>query len=786
MISFYDWVPSQLDGSGHADAGGRAQSSHAAVPPSYDEAAQRDPAVQAKICEKIQHAVDISDVFNKVAIHRAAASAKTLVFAVHRIARYCRLRRQDTGPTRRAARWTALLAELQRRLALLDAQALTDIAWSLAVLQHREARLLSGICHQAFDRVEDFAPSNLAITSWSFATLSYRDDLVMKRLNRQALERLHEFEAQSLANMAWSLATMRFKDDVLLHHLAKESLCKVSEFSPQHVANTSWAYATLGRRASTLFEALQGKAVELLQDESVDFVPLDLALCAWSFAWLDHAKPDAPMLHGIACVAMRRLDEFSTQQLANMLWGFDHANYENPQLYSLVGRWCCAKPVTFWQKAAGEELVSIMTALKPHAAGLPGWQELEQYFVSTVVQPLAAFLRQGNTEEGYSQGLRKLRTYHAGALYTSWMFRELGISYLGDGNDARTQRKVDDLLRFYLSPPEPRWLPDGYDDDDEKANRAEIPALLELLDVKRRVQPSSHFIALHLAAELVVGPRTSGNAGDGLPVRRDDNVPDSAGQEDDSAATVNGLPTLCEPQHRRICRAVPTRPPRRSGLCFVRGEKFEEQDVSGDEDGPLKTSTLRDYRRKHHAEVLALTQISEVITEMDASFSSSMPSVPLSARVSGWVELFVPHYPCSSCIGALVQFCSLYPLLDIRVGHDDWRHWMRKLTERWDPEDKRQHALSINARQLRELDNDLGAPIPEAYRAALRRTLGDAGIASGTLGSAAVSGGLCGAIAGNAQPVGTGAADQPPDRCPGEEGGGRPLPQPAARRQTFY
>ena len=28
-----------------------------------------------------------------------------------------------------------------------------------------------------------------------------------------------------------------------------------------------------------------------------------------------------------------------------------------------------------------------------------------------------------------------------------------------------------------------------------QANRAEIPCLLELLDVKRRVQPSSHFLA---------------------------------------------------------------------------------------------------------------------------------------------------------------------------------------------------------------------------------------------------------------------------------------------------
>lgn len=63
---------------------------------------------------------------------------------------------------------------------------------------------------------------------------------------------------------------------------------------------------------------------------------------------------------------------------------------------------------------------------------------------------------------------------------------------------------------------------------------------------------------------------------------------------------------------------MPTRPPRRSGLCFVRGEKLEERELSGDEDGALKTSTLRDYRRKHHAEVTALGQVADLVADLAA------------------------------------------------------------------------------------------------------------------------------------------------------------------------
>ncbi|CAJ1362523.1 unnamed protein product, partial [Effrenium voratum] len=126
MISFYDWAPTTSGGPQRQED---------------DLAAQESCETQQAICQKIQDAVDISDVFNKVAIHAGKAmddsspcfdhvlasprpnaepfvpfkeaSPKTLVYAAHRIARYCRLRRQDIGPTRRARRFLALLESLQ-------------------------------------------------------------------------------------------------------------------------------------------------------------------------------------------------------------------------------------------------------------------------------------------------------------------------------------------------------------------------------------------------------------------------------------------------------------------------------------------------------------------------------------------------------------------------------------------------------------------------------------------------------------------------------------------------
>merc|ERR1712232_805181 len=113
------------------------------------------------------------------------------------------------------------------------------------------------------------------------------------------------------------------------------------------------------------------------------------------------------------------------------------------------------------------------------------------------------------------------------------------------------------------------------------------------------------------------------------------------------------------------------------------------------------------------------------VTEAIGELMARAP-VSQQLRVAGSVELFVPHFPCCSCTGAVVQFCTRYPCVKVRVGHDDWRHWSRRLRELWDPMDARHHQLSINGRQLRELDSDLVGSIPEAYRKAIHRETGAA------------------------------------------------------------
>eukprot|EP00928_Gymnodinium_smaydae_P002322 TRINITY_DN10828_c1_g2_i2.p1 TRINITY_DN10828_c1_g2~~TRINITY_DN10828_c1_g2_i2.p1 ORF type:complete len:761 (-),score=175.36 TRINITY_DN10828_c1_g2_i2:100-2382(-) len=675
MLSFYEFrVP-----DAYVPAGESRASDLAASRVVQDQAAQQDQELQSLITQQIRDAVDIPDVFNKVAIYAGKLAPLTLAQAVHRIARYCRQRRQNLGDIKRSPRWQALLLELSTRLPTFEPQAITDAVWGLAVTQARDPRLLAAVCKEVFVRSETFSPSHLSITAWSLATLEYRDDEVMRRINRQALAKMRDFEPQSISNLTWSLATLRFKDDVLLHHVINAAVQKAEGFSAQHISNLVWAFTTLGRRAEPLFQALEVCALKLLADHSSEFCCLDLALCAWSYAWLEHADAESALLKAVAARALRQLKDFSSQQFANMLWGFSHTGYEDASFFHAIGSFCASLPESFWQRCNGEELVSICNALVPFSAGISNWASFEERFKRSTLRPLAEFLRSPpQAVDGYTRGLRQLRTYHAGPLYSNWLVQELGAVYMAPESD-EARPALDKLVDFYLMGPEPKWRPDGYDADDLGALRCEIPGLLEMLEVKRRVQPSSHWIALYCTVDLRF-------------------IADAAAETSGTEATSASV---------AWSRPVPTLAPKSGNLAYVRGEKLEGRNIAGDGSGPLKTATLRDYERAHHCEVTAMAQI---INALEAQEGVQLDPV-VERRVHGSIALFVPHYPCASCCGAMAQFSKRFPNIRLKVGFDDWRLWSQRLRRRWDPSDVRHRQLSHNAKQLSNITDAL----PAAY-----------------------------------------------------------------------
>eukprot|EP00928_Gymnodinium_smaydae_P091358 TRINITY_DN75073_c0_g1_i1.p1 TRINITY_DN75073_c0_g1~~TRINITY_DN75073_c0_g1_i1.p1 ORF type:complete len:592 (+),score=68.57 TRINITY_DN75073_c0_g1_i1:184-1959(+) len=71
----------------------------------------------------------------------------------------------------------------------------------------------------------------------------------------------------------------------------------------------------------------------------------------------------------------------------------------------------------------------------------------------------------------------------------------------------------------------------------------------------------------------------------------------------------------------------------------------------------------RDYYWQHdrsgHAEIVALEKVATELTQLG------------SREASGYVRIFVSHYPCLSCIGAILRFKRKLPLVTLQLAFDD-------------------------------------------------------------------------------------------------------------------
>lgn len=588
------------------------------------------------ILTRIRQAVDVADVFNQITIYKDRLQPSHLAAALHRIARYFRQRNSNIGSMRDAPRWLALLREVEKKIEVFDPQDITDTTWALAVIAHRDRRLVRAICSKVARRCWEFSPQNIAITAWGLATLNFRDDVVFKRFSIETQIKLAEFEAQGISNMAWAYATLRFKDDILFSILAAEAPAKIDAFSPQHLSNMAWAYATMGRRSDKLFNTLARHAVDLLKDpRTASFLAMDLGLLIWAYAHLQYH--DSEFCEAIVRAALPTLNHFRPQSLANLLWGMDHLGYFEPSAFAELLAFCNSRPASYWDRCAGEEMTKIANSFRSGADDSLARRNVEELFLSRFVRPLANYMIHTPRGADYGDGLRQLQIFHVGYHFSRDLLEMLDIR-VASLDEPEFVVAIHELLEYYRQPPV------GAVEDGGNC-RGWMPGLFEILEVKTRAYPSSHWLALHISVDL----------------------------------EVNG---------KRVAfrRCVPAKASRDGGLSYIRGEKFEPEAMP--ELGPLQTAGLAGYERRHHAEICSLNQVIDALEGAPAE------------SVRGVVRMFAPHYACASCAGAMRQFVAMYPGIEFRVAYEDWRKWIRRLWKIYDPSDHGHRHLSVSAAQL--------------------------------------------------------------------------------------
>lgn len=237
----------------------------------------------------------------------------------------------------------AALAD-ERRLALFAPRDLAGAAWALARCQLANRPLLEAVSQAAVARAQEFNAQDLANTSWALAALPFRDLPALAALACRSVHIVDDFKQQELASTVWAFATLALPEEhgivELLGAAAGRVAASADEMEGRSLAGVLWAFATLaptgaGRPPTpppleaplrSMLAAVPPRALELLPG----LKPQDVAGIAWSTVTL--SLRDAPLLAGLADVALQRVGDFQASEVDMMVWALSRAACASPLL----------------------------------------------------------------------------------------------------------------------------------------------------------------------------------------------------------------------------------------------------------------------------------------------------------------------------------------------------------------------------------------------------------------------------------------------------------------------
>lgn len=247
----------------------------------------------------------------------------------------------------------------------INPQALSNVAWALATVQHMDTYLVTLIIEHALAGSEicNFKAFELSNLVWAIAKLGKLEPEQFNRIEVQLfydavadhmVKQHSHMSFRCLSLTAWAFATARRPNLKLFDQLAIFMKNKIHEADCQELANSTWAFGTLGFINEGLFLLLAKQAIPKLPD----FKPQELAIMLWGFA--TNGFFHEAFYAGAAAIALAK--PLQTQHIANILWAFGRVCPPGPlrseAMLSLV-------PLCIRQayKFKAEELASAALAL---------------------------------------------------------------------------------------------------------------------------------------------------------------------------------------------------------------------------------------------------------------------------------------------------------------------------------------------------------------------------------------------------------------------------------------
>mmetsp|Transcript_66834 Transcript_66834/g.110662 ORF Transcript_66834/g.110662 Transcript_66834/m.110662 type:complete len:925 (+) Transcript_66834:35-2809(+) len=528
------------------------------------------------------------------------------------------------------------------RIEKLDAQSIVSMAYSYGLLGYLHHPTCRALGDHAIPKLAVFRPEEFSILIYSLGLLNYRHHDLLKAIVEHVPRALPQFTTQNVSNLLHGLGLVTFdRDDDFVCLVASHLAGRLHECTAQDIANPLTALMRM-----CVFHDELPRAVSAYVTSSRSSLPLteftsqELANTVYAFDALQVF--DQPLFKGVAAETSRRLESFIPQEVANIVWAFSKQSFGTRDWFEDVLARCAPHAETPQHLAKGqgvrtfwgaEDLEKPLAALWHVRDELPSYTRLERVFRERFLGRIAAFLRSIAPQQDrpappqYQKDFASWGLYQVGPLFTEELLNAGGVSRATPSSSA-----VEALLKHYIDSNDPNSLLSRYGDK----------MILSVL-------PAARWVSSHVAYRLALEGREPLLTGDLI-------VEPSHPDEDKSEANV-----------RRF-------------KAEVWRESVEVQAVVGSVYRPVLLSTFLGNWRHRHTELVALDELVDIA--LRAVVGGTWPwQSDFWSRLGGDVEIFVPHTPCLSCVGAFAQLHCWAPKLRIGVAYQDWREWRSKLRE---------------------------------------------------------------------------------------------------------
>ncbi|KFM25999.1 hypothetical protein F751_3637 [Auxenochlorella protothecoides] len=179
---------------------------------------------------------------------------------------------------------------------------------------------------------------SIANTIWGLAALndtSAAAEALVRKLNNRLLHLpLDQFSSQEISNILWGTVKLKMNDPRVFAHMLKQVTLTIDDFSTQGLSNIVWACAVLRHRDPEFLAAIERRTMALLTEMRTQ----SIANIAWSCSVLEYTPVRLCAALSKEVVSRRVAEEFSAQDLTNLLLCFSRAGLASPPMLSAIER----------------------------------------------------------------------------------------------------------------------------------------------------------------------------------------------------------------------------------------------------------------------------------------------------------------------------------------------------------------------------------------------------------------------------------------------------------------